>query len=213
MCIYIYIYTLYNYYIRVYICMYVYIYIYIYILAYTTYIYIYIWLLLADPRDPVLSRPIVLDDIMLGTALLSWEKGEVLLRGVGTLGYLLILSEDSACQVPICAVAAWWFDNPHQKVIPRSRIPRSTSHFSFLRCSTPGRDFLHVSSRCLVCLVLAYLFQVLETGSELRGRVIGGRCRGGEQIYIYIDICYTSLSLYLSLSIYIYIYTHVYTNA
>ena len=34
------------------------------------------------------------------------EKGEVLLRGVGTLRYALILSENSACQVPICAVAA-----------------------------------------------------------------------------------------------------------
>ena len=30
----------------------------------------------------------------------------------------------------ICAVAAWWFDSPHQKVVPRSRIPRSTSHLS-----------------------------------------------------------------------------------
>ena len=33
------------------------------------------------------------------------EKGEVLLRGVGTLRYFSILSEDSACQVSICAVA------------------------------------------------------------------------------------------------------------
>ena len=30
----------------------------------------------------------------------------------------------------ICAVAAWWFNNPHQKVVPGSRIPRGTSHFS-----------------------------------------------------------------------------------
>ena len=34
------------------------------------------------------------------------EKGEVLLRGVGTLRYVLILSENSARQAPICAVAA-----------------------------------------------------------------------------------------------------------
>ena len=34
------------------------------------------------------------------------EKGEVLQRGVGTLRYSLFLGEDSACQVPICAVAA-----------------------------------------------------------------------------------------------------------
>ena len=33
-------------------------------------------------------------------------RGEVLLRGVGTLRYLSILGENSACQVPICAVAA-----------------------------------------------------------------------------------------------------------
>ena len=35
----------------------------------------------------------------------------------GTLWYLLILRENSACQVqvPICAVAAWWFDSPRQK--------------------------------------------------------------------------------------------------
>ena len=32
----------------------------------------------------------------------------------------------------ICAVAAWWFDNPDQKVVPRSRIPRSTSHFLYI---------------------------------------------------------------------------------
>ena len=59
------------------------------------------------------------------------EKEEALLSGVGTLRYLLILSESSACQVPICAVAAWWFYYPHQKVAPRSRILRSTSHFSY----------------------------------------------------------------------------------
>ena len=34
-----------------------------------------------------------------------------------------------------CAVAASWFDSPHRKVVPRSRIPRSTSHFS---CAWPS---------------------------------------------------------------------------
>ena len=34
------------------------------------------------------------------------QKEEVLLRGVGTLRYFLILGENSACQVPTCAVAA-----------------------------------------------------------------------------------------------------------
>ena len=48
---------------------------------------------------------------------LASEKGEVLLGGVGTLWYLSILSESSACQVPIRAMAAWWFDNLHPKVV------------------------------------------------------------------------------------------------
>ena len=34
------------------------------------------------------------------------EKGEVLLRGVGTLRYVLIFTENYACRVSICAVAA-----------------------------------------------------------------------------------------------------------
>ena len=68
------------------------------------------------------------EDVM-GWSRLS-EKGEVLLRGIGTLRYLLILRVNSACQVPICAVAARWFDNEHQQLVPRSQISRSTSHFS-----------------------------------------------------------------------------------
>ena len=31
----------------------------------------------------------------------------------------------------MCAVATQRFDNPHRTVVPRSRIPRSTSHFSY----------------------------------------------------------------------------------
>ena len=38
--------------------------------------------------------------------LVSSGKGEVLLTGVGSLRHFLILSENSACQVPICTVAA-----------------------------------------------------------------------------------------------------------
>ena len=54
------------------------------------------------------------------------EKGEVLLRGVGTLRCFI----STEC---ICAVAAWWFDDPHQKVVPGSRILRCTSHVSYTR--------------------------------------------------------------------------------
>ena len=39
-------------------------------------------------------------------ASLSVGEGEVLVRGVGTLRYLLILAGNSVCQVPICAVGA-----------------------------------------------------------------------------------------------------------
>ena len=59
--------------------------------------------LTAPHRDPLREKA-------RGAALIrdgqTSEKGEVILRGVGTLRYLLILSENSACQVPICAVAA-----------------------------------------------------------------------------------------------------------
>ena len=53
--------------------------------------------------------------------LASSEKGEVLPRGVGTLRFL----------VPPKASLHWQpdgFCKPHQKVAPRSRTPRSTSH-------------------------------------------------------------------------------------
>ena len=43
---------------------------------------------------------------LLMVVLSASENGEVLLRGVGTLRYLLILSENSAYQRPVCAVAA-----------------------------------------------------------------------------------------------------------
>ena len=36
------------------------------------------------------------------------------------------------------------FDNPHQKVAPRSRIPRSASHFSFIQ--SPGNHHIISSS-------------------------------------------------------------------
>ena len=85
------------------------------------------------------------------------EKGEVLLRGVGTLWYLLILRENSACQVPICVVAAWWFDNPHPKVVPRSRIPRSTSHFSYFGDHT---DPPHPHPRHLLDMALNLIYAI-----------------------------------------------------
>ena len=49
------------------------------------------------------------------------EKGEVLLRGVGTLRYLFLPN----------ASVQW---QPDGLVIPRSRIPRSTPPISLMRC-------------------------------------------------------------------------------
>ena len=43
----------------------------------------------------------------------------------GNRPYPLVLSENSTTSV----VAASWFDNPHQEAVPRSQIPRSTSHY------------------------------------------------------------------------------------
>ena len=83
------------------------IYIYIYILHTYTYIDIYICICIyqvggggevAVARLWILSRD-------TRRSLVS-ERGEVLLRGVGTLRECLILGENSACRVPICAVAA-----------------------------------------------------------------------------------------------------------
>ena len=99
-----------------------------------------------------------------GRWLLS-EKREVLLRGVGTLRYCLILSEISACQVPICAVAAWWFNNPHQKVVPGSQIPRNTSLLSNLDWGAhrPRHD-------ALCNLVLGMLRPCLR--AQIRSRIV-----------------------------------------
>ena len=96
-------------------CIHISIYIYIYIYMYTTHL---------------LRYTCMYYHISTHTHLIS-EKGEVLLRWVGTVQYVLVLSENSACQVPICALAAWWFKDPLNKVVPRSRIPRSTSHVSY----------------------------------------------------------------------------------
>ena len=82
-------------------CMYVYIYIYIYILSLLlslllcVYIYIYIYIYTHSLREEQCRA-------IKGH---QSENGEVLLRGVGTLRDLLILSEINACEVPICAVA------------------------------------------------------------------------------------------------------------
>ena len=72
------------------------------------------------------------------------SENSVKISDLFVLRHVSILCEDSACQVPIRAAAARWFDNPHQKVVPRSRIPRSTSHFSYI--GTFGRASLASSA-------------------------------------------------------------------
>ena len=79
------------------------------------YIYIYIYIYSRTPsKRPssanalAQSSPSQEDGVPWHIYLQSEER-EVLLRvlgGLGTLLYVLILSENSACQVPICAVAA-----------------------------------------------------------------------------------------------------------
>ena len=54
---------------------------------------------------------------------------------VGRLGVQL---PPRPCPEQVGAVAAWWFDNPNQKVAPRSRIPGSTSHFSYVLGPLPA---------------------------------------------------------------------------
>ena len=61
------------------------------------------------------------------------------LRGGGSAprrGRLSTISVSTKC---IFAVAAWRFDNPHQKVVPRSRISRSTSPFSYSPSPLDGK--------------------------------------------------------------------------
>ena len=80
--------------------MYVYIYIYIYMCYTCMYIYIYIYMYMNKSRERQREK-----NLQAGSAPWLREKGEVLLRGVGTLRYVLILGENSACRVPTCAVA------------------------------------------------------------------------------------------------------------
>ena len=81
-----------------YVCMYVCIYIYIYIYMYM-YVYIYMYVCIIIVMIAMQAQ---------GAARESQrsEKGEVLLRGVGTPQYFSILGKNSACHVPICAAAA-----------------------------------------------------------------------------------------------------------
>ena len=93
--------------------MYMYMCVYIYIYMHThTHLYIYIYILSLSLS---ISLSLYIYIYIYIYITLDSEKGEVLPRGFGSLRYLLILSESSARQAPICAVAAWWFDNPHQK--------------------------------------------------------------------------------------------------
>ena len=101
--------------------------------------------------------------------------------------YVLILGEHSACGVPICAAASRWFDSPHQKVAPRSRIPRSTSRFS------------QVIGACEVG-------QRWDEALRLLGAM---RQTIYILIYIYIYI-YTHMYIYIYAYIHTYIYIYIY---
>ena len=94
---------------------YIYIYIYIYICS-VIYIYVYIYMYLlclcihtCYDICYFISYHSMICAFAHCVGPSAWrcsQKGDVFLLGVGTLRYGLILSELSACQVPICAVAA-----------------------------------------------------------------------------------------------------------
>ena len=115
----------------------------------------------------------------------------------------------------ICAVATWWFDNPHKKVVPRSRIPRRTSHFSY-------------GSRPRLCRCFVGKRRLEDAMSKFSDKAPGQRGRRTVDAYsihwlIVVFLCisyifpicwymiYLSLSLYRCTHIYVYIYTHTHT--
>ena len=81
--------------------------------------------------------------------------------------------------MPVRAVAAWWFDNPRQKVVPGSRIPSSTSHLS-----------TDVGSTAIVLLKLP------EMSVESLDEIIITIIIYNIHIYIYM---YTHIHIYLKL--------------
>ena len=60
-------------------------------------------------------------------------------------------------QVSICAVAAWWFGNPHKQVVPRSRIPKFTLVFVLALVLLLWLLLLLSSWLCMVLLLLPLL--------------------------------------------------------
>ena len=112
-------------YVRMYVCMYVYIYIYIYI-----YLFIY-----------YLQAPSALDDIFpvqCVFAVAAWwiyihiymcVYIYIYIQWIYTIIYTHVYMNNYI--YIYIYISRYMFDNPRQEVVPRSRIPRSTSHFSY----------------------------------------------------------------------------------
>ena len=138
-------------------CIYIYIYIYIY-----TYIHIYTHnsqqLTVRKVRSGDFERSAWADScfVFWGAKWPRIRVGEILLSGGSKAreggsapkrGRHSTIFLSTKC---ICAVAVWCFDNPHQKVVPRSRIPRSTSHFSH-------KGFFLVKGGLAICVCVCFL--------------------------------------------------------
>ena len=107
------------------------------------------------------------------------ERGEVLLRGVGTLRYYF----------PPNASAQWQPGdlNPHQKVAPGSQIPSTTSHLSYARpgCKRRANTYIHIYIYIYVHIHIHWFIFI-----DLL-------------IYWFIDLC---IYIYIYSYVYIYIY-------
>jgi hypothetical protein len=94
------------------------------------------------------------------------EKGEVLLRVVLTPRYFSRTQParlwKASCLQTICS----WFDNPPQKVVPRSWVSRSASHFSH-RNLTPLKSLqsCHGTSQTHIFLVVQAVRVHQHTGA------------------------------------------------
>ena len=122
----------------------------------------------------------------------------MLLIGVGTPRYVS----------PPNASVRWQpdgFDYPHQQVVPRSQIPRSTSHTSII--------MVHIITTILLLLLLVLYIYIYIYIMIICMYVCMYVCmslrRARHAIYLSISIY---LSIYRSISLYVYIYICIYTH-
>ena len=165
----------------------------------------------------------------IGGYILS-EKGEVILRRVGTLRYVSILSENSACQVPICAVAAdgftihanKWFLGAGFLGAPPISLSRSMYIYIYIYIYSIYiyiYIYAHIYIYIYTYIHTYILYRLLETTcwayncSEFRR---GARTAASWTLYHYLVLymfkyMYMCVYLSLSLSFPVYIYIYIYS--